>query len=471
MRRLGVSFLQLAASSIGSQAIGFAVLAFVARRIGPSNLGTYGFAINTVAYFALPLAGVAILAIRDIAQRPAAAARITGVVLPLYVAYAVLAYVAIYFLAPVIAPTHSAITMLRIVGLSTTVTLVTYDWLLVGIKAFRALAAATLLGQVCYAIAVVLFMTSGLNGAYRYAALNVLGLIITMLAIGVVGVRRAGWPKVSWSIRATSRLLTRSRHFVLSTVMIKIYFSADFVLLGFLSTPAKLGQYVVAYKLPQAILGLSSLWVSVMYPHAATQERNELRRQVGVFTTFSASLAIPLCVGVFILARPLMTTLFGAEYAPAATAFRLLTVAAAIGTVDSNIGQVLMAVGHERTFSMGVTIGAAVNLILNLAFIPWLGPVGAALATIAAEAGVLWFMVRHLARVIGRPKLDAPRLGAAVVSSGVMAGALLVAAALPVFIRVALGGLVFLAAAAVTGVIKRSDLVRLRTRPAVDSRA
>ncbi len=471
MRRLSLAFAQLAAASLAGQAIGFAVLAVVARRIGPTNLGAYGFASNFIPYITLPLSGLVMLTVRDIAQNRAAASRIAGAILPVLVSYATCACGVVYLLAPHIAPTPVAATMLRILTVSALASTLTIDWCLQGLQAFNIIALMRLLGQVCYGLAACFLITSGQQGAYRYGWLNVFGLVVTLVGIWVYAVRIAGWPTIRLSLRTSLRVIRRSGPFAVSLVMIQLYYSADFVLLGFLSNSAAVGEYLVAYKLPLALLGFASLWITVFYPHAATQEWPSLRRQIGTFTTLSLILAIPLCAGSFILANPLMTTLFGSHYAPAGLYFKLLMLAVGCAAVDANIGQILLATGHERTFALGVSFGAFANLALNFILIPSLGPEGAALATIAAEAIVLVFMTSRLRTIMGMPRLVWLRVAGAAVSSGGMI--LMLVVVVPrwsVFFRLGAGALCYLALALATRTVRLSDYRRFSRTAAPSQR-
>ncbi len=466
MRRLSVAFVQLASSSLAGQVIGFVVLAVVARRVGPANLGAYGFATNLLALFLFPLYGLAMLGTRDIAQNPARAGGVTADVLPLLAGYAACVCSAAYVLAPRVAPTMAAATMLRIVAVTVTVSALTLTWVLQGLQAFKTMAALNLLGQVVFGVAAFLWTSDGLEGAYRYAWFNALGLCAALVATWVVVVRRVGWPAIRWAPRSSLAVVRRSAPFAVSFVMIQLYYSADFVLLGYLTTSAAVGQYLVAYKLPLVLLGYASLWITVFYPHAATQEPAALTRQIGLFTTFTLVLVAPLCAGSFVLGEPLVTLLFGAGYGPAGSYFELLMIAVAFAAVDANIGQVLLATGHERAFAYGVGLGAFVNLTLNLLLIPWLGPQGAAIATIVAEAVVLAFMITRLRIAVGTPRLLWGRVAAGVTSAGLMMLALdLAFSGWPVIPRLVWGIVVFVVAAVVTRAVRPSDYRLLRGAP------
>jgi PST family polysaccharide transporter len=458
VRRLLVAFAQIAASTLAGQIIGFAVLAIVARRIGPSHLGSYAFAFNLVAYIVMPVVGVTTLATREIARDKATAAQVTGATLPTLVAYSLLAAVALWALAPAIAPNPVAEHMLRILCVSIPITLLTTDWALSGLQAFKQLGVARLLGQVAYGATIVMFLGRGLSEAYRYTWLNVLGLGVTFAIVwgltthlgGAAVIRR---PQLSASLAK----LKQGFPLTLSVAMVAIYYSADFVLLGFMSTPAAVGQYTVAYRLPFALLGIAALWNSVIYSHAATLTADALKRQLGMWVTATLVVLIPLCAATIVLAHPILTLAFGGRYGRAGLYFQLLMVSVAFALINGVLAHVLMATGREKSLARGTAMGAAINLILNLALIGSLGPEGSALATIAAELCVFLVLARSILRVIGAPTILWPRVLGSAAASLVTVAVLLASSSAFVLVRIALGAVALTLASALMGVVRASD--------------
>jgi O-antigen/teichoic acid export membrane protein len=194
----------------------------------------------------------------------------------------------------------------------------------------------------------------------------------------------------------------------------------------------------------------------------ATQPREQLRRQIGVFTTLGLMLVIPLCAGSFAVGSSLIKALFGPGYESAGLYFKLLMLSVACAGVDANIGQVLLAIGEQRSFAVGVSMGGLANIVLNLMLIPPLGPTGSAIATIVAEAMVLVFMTFRLRAVIGMPTIRWSRVVAASVSSLLMTLTLVfVVDDWPVLPRIMAGVGVFFVGALASGAMRPADYRRL----------
>jgi O-antigen/teichoic acid export membrane protein len=271
---------------------------------------------------------------------------------------------------------------------------------------------------------------------------------------------------VSWSIAPLWDLVKRAAPLGFSLIMLQVYWSMDQVLLGLLTNKAEVGQYAAAAKLPAVLSGFIQIWVSAIYPHASklfTHDPDALRRQLGGFTSLSIVTALPLAAGSAIVSTGVMTGLFGSAYAPAGPPFAILMTASAIVVVAINYTSLAMAADHERTFVISVTVASIVNILLNLVLIPFWGPIGAAIATVAAESVVFAVCARKVVGVIGRPPLAGRRIVGAVAATAVMSAALLaMPSSLSVWLRIAAGGLIFLAVAAACGAVRREDLALLR---------
>ncbi len=461
------SFSLLAAASVAGQAIGFVALMVVSRRIGPDNLGAYAFASNLTRFFAIPAnLGISTLAIREVARRPEDARQVAGQVLALRIALFLVAYAALVTLAPVLSEDGLVQTLLPICGLFVLADVAGVAWGLQALQRFGVLAALTLGGQVVYGALVPLLVGEGSAGAIVYAWLNVVGVMVTAVGCWIWFVREAGWPVIPRRVKPLGHLFARAAPIGLSFVMILVYYSLDSVMLGYLRSTYEVAQYAVGYRIVSAIVGFAGIWVSVLFPHAARlyrEDRERLGGHIGMAVTLSIAVALPIAVGGTLVATPLMAGLFGSSFADAGPPFSILIWSAAVVLVSVNFGNVLMACDGERTFAIGVTLGAVVNTILNLALIPSLGASGAAAATVATEALVMAFMIRALRRRVAITPPDRRRLAAALLAVCAMAAAVVIVLHLGnVWLAVACGAFAYSAVAALSGVVRGGDLAAFR---------
>jgi O-antigen/teichoic acid export membrane protein len=105
------------------------------------------------------------------------------------------------------------------------------------------------------------------------------------------------------------------------------------LLLGYLGTPADVGIYGVALRLPLGLALLASVWISAFLPHAselAKRDPRGLLDQVGRLASLGIVVALPIAAISAVIATPLMRELFGSEFAAAGAPFRWLMLWAAL---------------------------------------------------------------------------------------------------------------------------------------------
>jgi O-antigen/teichoic acid export membrane protein len=165
------------------------------------------------------------------------------------------------------------------------------------------------------------------------------------------------------------------------------------------------------------------------------------------------AVGVPAAVGGSLLAGGITDLLFGAGYAPSVVPFALLIWAIPLNLLRDVPLMALLSDGGER-WVFRVTLWAAVlNLVLNIALIPSLGTVGAALATIITEA-VRMALAAMVARSRGYRLPGPGRFTKASLATLAMAGALVALPAIPVWFAVPLGGGLYLLVLAGLGGIR-----------------
>jgi O-antigen/teichoic acid export membrane protein len=132
----------------------------------------------------------------------------------------------------------------------------------------------------------------------------------------------------------------------------------------------------------------------------------------------TVGLAVPVAVGGFLLASPLTDLVLGSSYKGAETLVRWLMFNLIAGPMASLFSAQLIPHSREGRYIASVGSGAALNVVLNLIFIPEYGARAAVWTTILSQflvAGMGFYFSRDLAR----PNLKRP-LAASVLASSVM---------------------------------------------------
>jgi O-antigen/teichoic acid export membrane protein len=176
---------------------------------------------------------------------------------------------------------------------------------------------------------------------------------------------------------------------------------ADLVLLGLIREDAEVGVYRVVVQMGNLVIfGLVAI-NQALHPHFAalysSGDLNKLQRLVTMSARAILALAL-IPVALFLFAgRPILGLVFGAEYVIGAVALAILSLGQLSNVAFGSVGALLNMTGHERDTMRGMMVAIVINLVLNLALIPYFGMAGAATATAVSFLvwnAILWNYVR-----------------------------------------------------------------------------
>jgi O-antigen/teichoic acid export membrane protein len=285
------------------------------------------------------------------------------------------------------------VTMLLSIGLNR-------DWVALGRERGARSALPTFVqGTVLLAIAVAGPVSRPvLAASVAYGASLLLSLLLNRIPRRVAGAHRVdGWMMMA--------LLSNQ---VLST--------ADTFLLASLASASLAGIYAAVYRIPNGWLALLVILRGGLLAMATTTLRDDpqqflrLRRSSlrwGVAGAVALVSAIPLAF----IAIPVI---FGPAYRSGQWPAVLLLLATAIATAGAPLHHFFLAFGDDRRYGFYLLWAAVLNVAANLVLIPLAGMMGAATATVLANAflaAALWLGVRRRTREAGLFGLEAREPG------------------------------------------------------------
>lgn len=214
-------------------------------------------------------------------------------------------------------------------------------------------------------------------------------------------------------------LLKKGLPFAYVGVMVTALFQIDQVMLEHLRGATETGWY----KPPVLVLeGLTLVPRILAFAFIPSMAALHVTRPAAVTAFYRRGVKYLLAVGLPIAcfgalaAEPFLTRLFGSAYAPSGAAGRIL-LPAAVFMFLSNFGETTLACIDRRRIIVAVsTVAVALNVILNLAWIPEFGFLGAAWATLLTEGVYCLLTAVALYRcghVIGWQRVALGPLGAA----------------------------------------------------------
>lgn len=262
-------------------------------------------------------------------------------------------------------------------------------WVLRGQERASALSIVDVGGSLTLLVGALLFVNSPEDVVPAAGAAAAVQWAMAAVSIAVVGPSAEMIPRLA--VR-NLRYVKKALPLGIAVLAIGVYYHVDHILLGLLRTPGELGLYAAAYRLVYPLLGISGVVGTLALPRLARLSASSgpaLDRVIELMSTALLLFALPIAVGTTLVSDQLVELIFGGAYAGSADALRLLIWSTVTVFANAPFGFLLLA-RHQDTQYMWITVaGAIVNVLANVALIPVIGFIGAAIATIVAEVLVL----------------------------------------------------------------------------------
>ncbi len=177
------------------------------------------------------------------------------------------------------------------------------------------------------------------------------------------------------------------------------------------------GYYTTADPIARLPLIISLSVAAVILPAASEAASLNDKRLLETYIIQSyryvTLLVVPLCVGIAIFARPLLSLLFGPDYIFGASALSILVFGMTFYTLFMVSSSIIQGIGHPRLPMVILLIGTVINIGLNFMLVPLYGIIGAAIATTIVAflimIAILWKTIKLTE--VGLPYTDFAKVG------------------------------------------------------------
>ena len=384
----------LFADHMAATLAGFIVGAWVARYLGPTQYGTYNYALAIVALFTpLVALGLKDIVVRDIVRTPEDKDEILGTALILQTVGGLLSLGLAMGIAIVNRP-ENQLTSWLIVILSgqfifQVLSITLGYWFNSQVQA-KYIVWANNIALFFYSLArIALVLTGAPLIAFAWAALG--QAFIYAVAI-VLFYRISGQTFATWqtNLLRAKRLLGNSWPLLVSSLAIMVYLKIGQVMLGNMVDEETLGIYSAAVRLSELWYFIPMAIAASVFPAIVNSHENDddkvYRERMQIFYDVISVIALAIVIPLVIFAPFLIETVFGSSYAAAAPILRIHAWALLFVFLGVARSRWIIAENMVR-FNMLVTLlGAITNITANFLLIPKFGGEGAAWAVVISQA-------------------------------------------------------------------------------------
>ena len=205
------------------------------------------------------------------------------------------------------------------------------------------------------------------------------------------------------SLAAKDELLGCGKWLALNNVAIFLSNRINDFIVGRIAGPAALGAYNISYEV--ANLPTTELVFPVsraLFPGLASiaQDKNQIRVIYLQVLALIGWLAMPISVGMIVLAEPVVMVLLGEKWRSAIPLLQILAAHGALRTLTANCGSVYLAVGSPRTIMKMTLLFLAILLPASIFGTTQFGATGAAGAVLFAAALQFLVLAKSIAALL-----------------------------------------------------------------------
>ncbi|HUI19520.1 MAG TPA: flippase [Methylocella sp.] len=261
-------------------------------------------------------------------------------------------------------------------------------WFLRGLEIMGPMAAAELIGRLAFIPLIFLFVRGPSDTIWAVAIGGVGGLISGVISLYYANRAIPLFP-IGWTWSGAIRQLRGGWHIFLSIAASLLYSQINVVVLGAVAGPAQAGLLFGAQKLQRTSKSLIGPLGSALYPRVnnlLVENPDHAIRLMKRLLFVQGAMSFAIFIFLFATAPYLTVIFFGADFAAATPAVRILSATVFMSGLNGVLGtQVMLAFGMQRSFMHILVASGLFNLFAIGPFAHFLGATGASISVLLTE--------------------------------------------------------------------------------------
>ena len=389
MNKVAKNATWIIACKIVQSVLALVINMFTARYLGPSNFGLITYAASLVA-FVVPLMqlGLNNIMVQELVNRPEEEGKILGtsITLSLISSLACIAGVTAF---AAIANRGEPVTIVVCL-------LYSLNLIFQALEMIRYWFQAKLISKYTSIISLIAYMVvSGYKLFLLITAKNVFWFAVSnafdfaIIAFGAIIIySKKGGARFAFSWELAKRMLTKSRHYIVSSMMVTIFAQTDKIMLKLMLDETHTGYYGAAVECAGVTTFVFVAIIDSFRPsifEALKKSEESFERRLKMLYSIVIYLSLAQSVAMTVFAKLVVRILYGAKYAPATGALMVVVWYTTFSYLGSVRNIWILAKDKQRYLWIINLLGAVANVLLNASLIPFIGIYGAAIASLVTQ--------------------------------------------------------------------------------------
>ena len=297
-------------------------------------------------------------------------------------------------------------------------------------------------------------------GVISIAISYTIAYLIFFIYVFLKYIKKFNFPRFELDLKFIKKVLIDSLPFGLTNFFYTIYFSIDIVMLFYLSGDYATGLYKSAYNIINVFTTFFVVYQSVVFPVMSKffkESQDLIKVSYELSVKYLLLIIIPLSVGVFYYARPLVDLIYRNQYSLASTPVQILIWTVLFLFINGTASVLLNAIDKEKTVTKIYIIAAAFNVCLNMVLIPAYSYDGAAIATVLSEILITFLTLYYIFKTDYKPDFNLLKNIIKLIACGIILAVVLYYIHVSMWLAIPIGLIVYLIALLITRSIDDTD--------------
>ena len=239
----------------------------------------------------------------------------------------------------------------------------------------------------------IFLLTQGMS-IYWFAVSKAFDYMIIAVALFII-YRKIGGDKFSFSWTAAKRMFAKSKYYIVSSLMVTIFAQTDKIMIKLMIDDTATGYYAAATTCA-GITNFVFLAILDSFRPAIIESKkiNQIEYEKNITQMYSIVIYLSLMQSVIIsVFSPLIVNiLYGSNYEPTINVLRLLIWYTTFSYLGATRDIWILVEEKQKYLWILYLFGALTNIVLNFILIPFIGIMGAALASLITQIFTNFFM-------------------------------------------------------------------------------
>ena len=378
--------------------IGFAATTYLARVLGTSGFGLINLGLAILGYALLfGNSGLTLLGTRKIASGSEKAGGIVSEILSarffLSIFILIISFLVVFFFVkPVETRNIVLVYMFYLIPFAFLL-----EWFFQGIQRMGVITIGRIIGMASYLAFLILFVKSR-QDTLLTAAGWIIGGAVNSVILWLFFNKSGNKAKIKYR-NFNFTVLKESISLSLASIIAGLAVLFPVIFLGIVSTNSNIGIYSAAFKILILFLTFDRVFNALFFPKIINCINNFPEKLEEIFNSILKIIVVfSLSVGLLEIVggRFIITFVFGKSFVDSVLIFQILTGYFTFTLINSVFSFTLIGMNKEKIYTIALSIGAAVFIILSLILYNYLSVPGVALSLPFFEIAVLSYMASKL---------------------------------------------------------------------------